>query len=92
MTLAKGVYTERAKTPVRVTDASCDLPVGTVISTFSQTGPRSYVGLHGLWSTENCSFATWTTMTLTLSKNKDKLSGEVSGFALVFTKAHSGGG
>jgi hypothetical protein len=89
MTLAKGVYTERAKTPVRVTGASCDLPPGTVISTFSQTGPRTYAGVHGLWFTSDCSFATWAAMTLTLSKNKDKLTAKVSGFTIVFTKARS---
>jgi hypothetical protein len=89
MTLSKGVYTERAKTPVRVTGASCDLPSGTVISTFSQTGPRTYAGVHGLWFTSNCSFDTWAAMTLTLSKNKGKLTAKVSGFTILFTKARS---
>jgi hypothetical protein len=89
ITLAKGVYTERAKTPVRVTGASCDLPAGTVISTFSQTGPSTYAGVHGLWFTSNCSFDTWTAMTLTLSKNKDKLTAKISGYTIVFTKVRS---
>jgi hypothetical protein len=89
MTLAKGVYTERAKTPVQVIGASCDLPSGTVISTFSQTGPRTYVGVHGLWFTSDCSFDTWAAMTLTLSKNKHKLTAKVSGYTIVFTKLSS---
>jgi hypothetical protein len=37
MTLAGGVYTETAKTPVPIT--WCALPPGTVLSTFTQTGP-----------------------------------------------------
>jgi uncharacterized protein (DUF2147 family) len=89
MTLAKGVYTERAKTPVQVTGASCDLPSGTVIATFAQTGPSTYIGVHGLWFTSDCSFDTWTAMSLTLSKNKDKLTAKVSSFKVVFTKARS---
>lgn len=33
-----GEYTETAKTPVRVTGASCDIPAETVTATFKQTG------------------------------------------------------
>jgi uncharacterized protein (DUF2147 family) len=67
MKLADGVYTETAKTPVRVTGSSCDLPAGTVIATFKQTGPGAYGGQHGLWSTSNCSFSEWTATTFNLN-------------------------
>src|SRR3954451_4818286 len=67
MTLANGVYTETASTPVRVVGAACDLPAGTVIATFSASGPLTYVGQHVLWSVANCSFAFFTPITLTLS-------------------------
>jgi hypothetical protein len=88
MTLSNGVYTERAKTPVRVVGSSCDLPAGTVISTFSQTGPDAYAGVHGLWFTSNCSFDTWTGTTFTLSGNGNKLTADIDhGYeTIVFTK------
>lgn len=41
MTLSGGVYTVTAKTPVQVTGSSCDLPVGTIIATFSSTGSNT---------------------------------------------------
>jgi hypothetical protein len=44
MTLSGGVYTETAKTPVRVTGGSSDLPAGTVVATFAHTGAGSYAG------------------------------------------------
>jgi uncharacterized protein (DUF2147 family) len=87
ISLAKGVHKETAKTPVQVTGASCDLRRGTLISTFSQTGPRTYAGVHGLWFTSNCSFDTWTGMTLTLSRNGHTLTAKLSeGGMVVFTK------
>jgi hypothetical protein len=86
MSLANGVYTEKAKTKVRVVGSSCDLPAGTVIATFSRTGPSAYAGEHGLWFTSNCAWDTWTAMTLSLSKDGNTLTARVaegnrSGFA-----------
>jgi hypothetical protein len=91
MTLAKGVYTETAETPVRVVSSSCDLPPGTVISTFSQTGPGTYAGVHGLWFTSNCSFDTWTGTTFTLSSNGNTLTADIDhGYEInVFIKVPS---
>jgi hypothetical protein len=74
MTLSGGVYTETAKTPVRVTGGSCDLPAGTVIATFTQTGAGSYAGKHGLWFTNNCAFSNWTDTTFSLSGDGDTLT------------------
>jgi hypothetical protein len=91
MTLANGVYTETAKTPVRVVGSSCDLPRGTVISTFSQTGPRTYAGVHGLWFTSNCSFDVWTGTTFTLSGSGNTLTANIDhGYEIIaFTKVPS---
>jgi hypothetical protein len=91
MTLANGVYTEKAKTPVQVTGSSCDLPPGTVISTFSRTGPDTYAGVHGLWFTSNCSFDTWTGTTFTLSSNGNRLTADIDhGYEIiVFAKVPS---
>jgi hypothetical protein len=70
MALTGGVYTETAKTPIELTGgSSCSLPPGTVIATFSQIGPRSYSGRHGLWFQSNCSFASYASFRLTLSAN-----------------------
>jgi plastocyanin len=82
---SSGSYSVTAKTPVRVTGSSCDLPKGTLIATFSGSGP-SYSGQHGLWYTSNCSFAYWTSMSLTLNGNV--LSGPLGGgsYIVVFTK------
>jgi hypothetical protein len=41
MSLSGGVYTETAKTPVRVTVGSCVLPAGTSIATFSSTAANT---------------------------------------------------
>jgi len=89
MTLTNGVYTETAATPVRVVSASCDLPVGTAIATFSASAaPSTYTGQHGLWSTFDCSFAFFTPMTLTLSADQATLTGQLaSGGTVVFTRA-----
>ena len=87
MTLASGVYTETAETPVEVTGSSCDLPVGTVIATFSSTGARTYSGTHGLWNTSNCAYVESTSLTLTLSADGNTLSGELGdGEQVSFTK------
>jgi hypothetical protein len=79
-----GVYTETSTEPLQVVGGSCYLPAGTVISTFHEVSGGSYSGEHGLWFTSNCSFATEAAMTLKLEGNT--LSGEVVGFALVFTR------
>ena len=74
MTLTGGTYSETAKTPVRVTGSSCDLPAGTVIATFSQTGAGSYTGKAGLWSTANCTFGSWTDTTYHLSSDGNTMT------------------
>ena len=87
MTLSGGVYTETAVTPVQVVGSSCDLPVGTVIATFSSTGGDSYSGQHGLWFTSNCSFAEFTSFTGTLSSNGNTLTGVLgNGEGVTFTR------
>lgn len=74
MTLAGGLYTETAKTPVQVTGSSCDLPAGTVIATFKQTGPGTYAGQHGMWFVKNCSFDEWADLSLSLSSDANTLT------------------
>jgi len=88
MTLKGRVYTETAKTPLRVTGGSCDLPVGTVIATFHSTGSRSYSGRHGLWYPSTCSFAYWTSWTVRLSSNGHTLTGIIPAVSatIKFTK------
>ena len=88
MTLSSGVYTETAETPVEVTGSSCDLPVGTIIATFSSTGGNTYSGSHGLWYSSDCVFANSTGLTLTLSSDGNELTGELGdGEQVTFTKA-----
>jgi len=87
MTLSGGVYTEIAESPVEVTGSSCYLPPGTVVATFTKTGPGLYAGQHGLWYVNNCSFASWTGMTLTLGADGNTLSASLAdGESAFFTK------
>ena len=88
VTLSGGLYTVTAKTPVEVTGATCYLPVGTTIATFSSTGPNTYSGQHGLWYTSDCSFGQWDPMTLTLSSDGGTLTAVLAGGygTVVFTK------
>ena len=52
-----------AHSAVTVVDARCQLVPGTTLATL--TGSTSpYRGKHGLWSTADCAFASWTPMTL----------------------------
>jgi hypothetical protein len=62
-------YTIAATTTVNVQGSKCYLPVGTDLATFSASGQGTYSGRHGLWYTTNCSFASWTPTTFTLSGN-----------------------
>jgi hypothetical protein len=80
-----GSYDLTAKTPVLVAGgATCYLPTGTLIATFSGSG-TSYSGQHGLWYTSNCAFAYWTSLSLTLSGNT--LAGVLGdGEAYTFTR------
>lgn len=89
MTLSNGLYTVTAKTPVEVTGATCFLPVGTTIATFSSTGPNTYSGQHGLWYISDCSFGQWDPMTLTLSSDGNTLTAVLAGGygTVIFTKA-----
>ena len=90
MTLADGVYTETAKTPIQPAGASCALPPGTVIATFRKTGAGTYTGQHGLWYTSDCSFDTWVAMTLSLSSNGTTLTADLTGYGTVtFTKTRA---
>jgi hypothetical protein len=78
MSLSNGRYTETAKTPVQVVGASCSLPAGTVIATFESTAPQKYSGRHGLWFTNNCLFARFTPISLTLSGDHRTLSSNLN--------------
>lgn len=81
-------YTITGTTAVNVVDSQCYLPVGTKLATFSATGAGTYSGQHGLWYTTNCSFASWTPTTFTLSGNT--LTARFSsgaGSPAVFTRA-----
>lgn len=83
-----GAYTETAKSPVRVTGSSCYLAPGTIIATFSGLG-TSYTGQHGLWYVNNCSFARWVSLRLTLNGNTLKgVFGD--GGTVIFTRVISG--
>ena len=87
ISLSGGVYTETAKTPVRVTGSSCDLPSGTIIATFSLVGGNAYSGQHGLWYQSSCAFAYSTSLSLTLSSDGHTLTGSLGiGGGLVFSK------
>jgi hypothetical protein len=84
-------YTIAATTPVNVEGSKCYLPAGTDLATFSGTGSGTYSGRHGLWSTTNCSFASWTPTTFTLSGNTLTArfsSGSAS--PVIFTRAAGG--
>jgi len=85
ISISGNVYTITAKSPVRVTGSSCDLPPGTIMATFSGSG-SSYSGQHGLWHTGDCSFGRFTSISLTVSGST--LSGVLGeGFGtLTFTK------
>jgi hypothetical protein len=67
ITESGSLYTMTSTTAVNVVGSRCYLPVGTKLATFSATGPGTYSGQHGLWYTNNCSFASWTPTTFTLS-------------------------
>jgi hypothetical protein len=67
ITESGSLYTITATTAINVVGSECYLPVGTKLATFSATGPGTYSGQHGLWYTTNCSFASWTPTTFTLS-------------------------
>ncbi|MGE2818138.1 hypothetical protein ACQI5H_23790 [Mycobacterium heidelbergense] len=91
MTLAGRLYTETAKSPVRVTGGSCDLPAGTVIATFTQTGAGTYSGQHGMWWTNNCAFAHWADFAVNLSSDGNTLTGNLAHGSeiLTFTKVQN---
>ena len=59
-------YVITAATPVTVTGATCQLPIGTAIATMTGSG-TAYTGQHGLWNIANCAFAQYTTMSLTVN-------------------------
>lgn len=83
-------YTVTAKSLIRVVGASCDLPTGTVLATFSGSG-TSYSGRHGLWFPSDCSFASWTPINLTLKATAKGVGSTLTAvfkahYNLVFTK------
>jgi hypothetical protein len=67
ITGSDSLYTITATTAIKVVGSECYLPAGVKLATFSATGPGTYSGQHGLWYTNNCSFAYWTPTTFTLS-------------------------
>ena len=74
ITLADGKYTESAKTRVLIIPGtSCYLQPGTVIATFTQTGPDTYAGHANLWSENTCTTSATTSMTLALSSDGNTL-------------------
>ncbi len=79
-------FSMTASTPVMVVGGSpsCHLAVGTILARFSGSG-TSYKGHHGLWSTTNCSFAYWTTLSLAL-KGKTAIATLGNGESLTLTE------
>lgn len=72
ITLAGGTYAEKAVTRVLVPNSSCYLPPGTLLSTFTQTGPGTYAGQQNTYLS-NCAFDYSTSVTLTLSSDRNTL-------------------
>jgi hypothetical protein len=90
ITEAGSLYTITATTAVNVVGSECYLPVGTKLATFSATGQGSYSGQHGLWDTANCSFASWTPTTFTLSGSTLTAHfSSASSTSVIFTRAGS---
>jgi hypothetical protein len=83
------LYTITATTAINVVGSECYLPVGTKLGTFSATGPGTYTGQHGLWYTSNCSFASWTPTTFTLSGSTLTAHFSSVSTPVVFTRAGS---
>ena len=54
-------YVLTAATPVTVTGAACQLPIGTAIATTTGSG-TAYTGQHGLWNIADCAFAQYATI------------------------------
>jgi hypothetical protein len=74
ITLAGGMYTESAKTPVLVfPGTSCYIQPGIAIATFTQTGPGAYAGHARLWSENTCATGATTSVTLALSSDRNTL-------------------
>ena len=88
VTYADGTYTMTAAEPVQVTGASCSLPAGTRIATFSVDATGQLVGQHGLWLTSTCAFQRWAPMNLTLDASRQTLTGKLGdGEGVVFVRA-----
>jgi hypothetical protein len=84
------LYTITATTAINVVGSECYLPAGTKLATFSATGPGTYSGQHGLWYTTNCSFASWTPTTFTLSGSTLTAHfSSASSTPVIFTRAGS---
>ncbi len=62
------VYTVSVKTPFKIEGASCALPVGTVIATFSGAGP-TFSGGHTQFNPTTCAFYTTYGISVTLSSD-----------------------
>jgi hypothetical protein len=62
-----GEYNVVAKSPVRVTGSSCDIPAGTFLASFTAVpgSPNTYTGKHGLWHESDCSPGPFTDITVT---------------------------
>jgi hypothetical protein len=90
ITEAGSLYTITATTAINVVGSECYLSAGTKLATFSATGQGAYSGQHGLWQTTNCSFASWTPTTFTLSGSTltARLSSG-SSTPVIFTRAGS---
>lgn len=85
-----GQYSIISETPILlgnngVPASSCYLPQGTLLGSFSGTGP-SYPGQHGLWYTSDCSFGQWDPGMFTLSGGTLTFTPTSSSSQIVFTK------
>lgn len=88
ITLSGDTYTITAAAPVKVIGSQCFVPSGTVLATFVGGNGGSYTGQHGLWWTNDCTFARQVPVTFALDPGGAKLTlaGSV-GAPVVYTRA-----
>ncbi len=79
-------YTMTAATPIEISGgSSCRLPIGTVLGTFSGTGP-TFTGQIDLFYVSNCMLGAHTALTITLHRNRMVASFAATGSPLTFTR------
>lgn len=87
---SSGQYSIVSETPILLglngnPTSSCYLPQGTLLATFSGTGP-TYPGQHGLWFDSDCSFGQWDPGTFTSSGSTLTFNPTSGSYQIVFTK------